>query len=330
MGEEVEVIEGGITFMEMVTKLGLFELADPLIEFAYSTEERRLLETGDDDNPHGQLWHTSFHASSFPAGRDGGVNEKPYCGRQAIYDLMNVPSPDIIEPMGRSIMDAGKDAELQIMRRLHRAGLLISADPDADVQTGFVLPQFWLTGNTDGIMLPPDWNKGHVLETKGKDHDVIAQMRMGVVPPDPYHIAQLKVYIWMAHRCSKKLWPHLEPVTSGSLIYFSRARPRHTAEFLIDLDFDFIREGLLNLIAWKRAFLAGELPARPKGWRWTEDPCDWCAYKKHLCRPDERDGVTRIEDSALIAYAKSIRPDYDHKAVIETVKARWEGEQKED
>ena len=62
-----------------------------------------------DDAPHGKKWHTSFHASQFP-GYDG-------CARQQLYSLLDVPDEEPTPAWLIGISDAGKDLEVQFVRR---------------------------------------------------------------------------------------------------------------------------------------------------------------------------------------------------------------------
>src|SRR6266542_4190964 len=61
--------------------------------------------------------------TSFTASKVGG---EPRCARQALYRLMNVPSPEPIDPKGVAIMRQGMAAEDQIVYRWGRAGLTIA------------------------------------------------------------------------------------------------------------------------------------------------------------------------------------------------------------
>jgi hypothetical protein len=313
-------VNTGISRSELFAKLGVMRLADSLIDSAYTFVEQEILRENLEGSPHGTPWHTSFHASAFPG-------KERECGRAAIYSLMDVPTLDEISNDSRALMDVGKDVETQIVRRLERYGVLISASPDDAVQTNFTLPEYWLTGNTDAVVLNPGWKKGHVLEFKGKDHDKIMQMRTGLLEPDEYHIAQCKAYISLANIFSHTLWPDLEPVNTGTLIYFSRQRPRVTAEFFFEIDHTFFELGLSRLRAWQQHFLDGTLPEHPFGGKeWSKEPCGWCAYKRDVCKVDWKAGVTKLEDSVAHEHARKIRPSYDYTTIREAVLARWSKE----
>lgn len=301
---------------EMFHRLGLINVVDPIVQKACEEYEQKAWEQGLDSSPHGFPWHTSFHASSFP-----GDDPKP-CGRKAIYELMDVPSEGPLDPAVRAMGNVGKYLELELVKIWQEAGILLSTDGD-EYQTGFVFPTYWLTGNTDAIILPPGWNRPHVVEVKGKDDDVVTKMRMGVRSYDEEHRRQLLAYIAGFHWYSSIFWPDLEPVTSGSLYYVSRSRPRNTMEYYFDLDTEFFEQGLKKIQEWQLDYIAGILPARDKAWKWTETPCKWCKFKKHVCKPDYKAKIGSIEDSHAIEYSKSVNPNYSYEDRRAKVLERW-------
>src|ERR1044072_7487833 len=200
------LVTDSLTRTEFMSRVGLIKIVEPMIEDAYDLEELKIWEGDLDSSPHGHHWSTSFHASSFPG-------DDPYaCPRQALYGLMNVPSGGPVDRRGRMFMDAGKNLELELQRRFGKAGWLLTNDQTAgeEFQTGFVDEFTWLTGNPDLIVLPPGWDRGHVVEVKGKGVrrpprykqliDPIAEMASLQEDPTPKHIKQLGAYIGMANR----------------------------------------------------------------------------------------------------------------------------------
>jgi hypothetical protein len=349
----------GTTREEFFGQLGQFRLVDPVIRQAYLEVEKSIMAEDLEGSPHGDVWHTSFHASEFP-----GDDERA-CGRYALYSMMNVPQVDEIDDCGRAIMDAGKDAEMQQVRRLYRAGFLISAHPDEDRQTGWMEPQSFLTGNTDGIQVLPFAGTGRILEFKGKDGKVIDEMRLGTKKPDTWHIKQVNAYIGMGNamggiefgRCRESGRCYIQPgpyqpaifcpihgysqhcwelatlgaIEDGTLLYFARERPRtHTHEFHFKLDPRYLEAGRARLRLWMSMLQRGELPhdpaakRHPFGWMWSIDPCDYCPYKKHVCKPDWKAGITRLEDSHMHEFSRRVslayRPDEARLATLR----RWE------
>lgn len=289
---------------------------------AYLKEEIEIWEQDLLNAPHGTPWHTSLHASAFPG------DDHFACGRKALYGLMNIPQAEPFPAHVRAMGDAGKDIELQIIRRLAKAGILLSADQTDgdDVQTGFVDQAFWLTGNMDAVILPPKWKSPHVVEIKSKSHKVLEEMRSGRRGPDPEHRRQILTYIGLAHELDlHKRWyqKRLGPVKDGTLYYVSRDSPRTVHEFYFEYDAEFMAKGRERLTEWIALFKEAKLPERPKAWRWTEPPCRYCSVKK-LCKADNKEKITDLNDSVAIAFAKQIRPWYDPMITRQAVLDRWD------
>lgn len=340
--------------------MGAIRNVDPVVEAAYEFLEQRAFRDQEDDSPHGSPWFTSFHASSFPG------NDPRACGRQEIYSMMDIPANAPFNRRGRTIMDAGKDIEYQLVKRLHDAGYLLSAAPWAEIQTGFVDKETWLTGNCDAIILHRGSLKPFVVEVKTKSEEHVKEMQGLTRDADPKHVNQAKTYVGEAHdklpemmptvmRCpntqavaimnpkpnpfkkgkDKFICPihrhpdclqevELEPCTEGAIYYLSRDNPWNTFEFFIEYDPEFMKVGKERLKAWREAYLSGTLPPHPFGGKeWSKSPCQYCKFKKHACKPDDKAGITRLEDSHAIPYAKKIRPDYDFNTKREQVIERW-------
>lgn len=314
-----------VSRFQLFAKLGLIKVVEPTTQAAYTTVAENEWRSEFLESPHGTPWHTSFHASQFPGGDDRS------CARKALYSLMNIPRPKPIDRGGRTVMAAGRGIEYELVKTFHDAGVLLSAGPDDPVQTGFVDPEHWLTGNTDAVILPEGWTRGHVVEVKSKDHDVVVAMRNGERGPDPEHIRQLKTYIGMANEASTALWPDLDPPETGSIYYLSRNRPNITAEFFYHMDDDIIADGKAKLATWKDMFINDELPARPHDWMWTAEPCKYCQYKnlkledgtKAGCKQDDLDDVTKLSESSTIRFASELNTEYEYDLAKTAVLARW-------
>lgn len=353
----------GLTRMEFWSRLGAIKIVDAMTDFAYEMTEKDIWLNDKGNSPHGEPWHTSFHASSFPG-------DDPYaCGRAAQYTMMNLPSPEPTSRWLRMLGDSGKAIEHEVVSRWGQVGGLLSEDTmkSGELQTGFVDPDYWLTGNCDAITIPHGWNRGHVVEVKSKALKVVQEMRMGQRGPDDKHVNQVKTYIGLAHetfhlrnpilKMCQDTWAvalkipqpdgshnwacpfhgenasclfdlEMQPVRDGTIYYLARDDPSITYEFFYGLDKRFIDIGRERLAEWRTAFRNGDLIPRPDDWMWSKAPypCRYCPFKKHACKPDDKDHVSRLEDSHGIEYARSIRPNYDydetHKAVID----RWEKE----
>lgn len=303
---------------ELFARLGMNKpIVEPLLEAIYKVEEEQIWREDLQSNPHGQHWHESFHASSFPG------DDPKACGRKAIYTLMNIPAMAPTDRAGRAVMDAGKDIERQVVKRFERSGLLLTPGPDADYQMGFEDEKHWLTGSPDLIINTPRLNRPHPIEIKTKDHDAIQKMQAGMKSYDPAHRIQVLTYIGLTKEKSKELWPELDECKDGTIYYLSRNRPDVSHEFKFEYNAEFMKKGRVKLASWKEHFLNETLPERPKSWRWTEPPCKWCPLKK-VCKEDYKDGVRKLSDSNTINHAKEVRGEYDYKLTRQDVILRWE------
>ena len=301
------------SFIELVTRLGAYTPASSALDHAY-----RVAELDEGDSPHGWPWHTSFHASDLPPDLDRA------CTRRMVLGLMGLPDTDVPDPEGRAIMDAGKDIERQIVRRYHRAGMLLSAPPDEPIQTGFALASHWLTTSVDAVVLLPGWNRGHVVEVKGKDNerDAFNKLAKGEVLPEPEYVAQLQCEINMANIASPAMWPDLEPVETGSLLFVNRARPGRRLEFVYEMDRPWFDRLLDRLLQARAGFQTGFLPEHPfDGKGWSEEPCAWCPYKKHYCKPAWKRELTRLEQVAEMVTETGMEYDYNERRTA--VLMRW-------
>jgi CRISPR/Cas system-associated exonuclease Cas4 (RecB family) len=294
---------------------------DSLTERAYREQGERVHRENLDAAPHGQQWHTSFHASQFPP-------EVRPCGRKAMYELMGIPPEKPAEPWLVAVADAGKDIEVQIVRRWQGMGWLLSAPPDSEFQTSFVDPDTWLSCSIDAALDLRSANGYDAVlpaDVKGKDHDVVTQIRSGRRGPDEGHVRQVLVQTALCRMHHEEMgWDKLglKPAKGASLLYVSRQRPGHRHEVYVEWDEERFDAGVRVLREWRRLFEAGELPPRVPAWKWTEAPCRWCDFKE-VCKFDLRKGVEKLGDSTAIAMAQDVRPSYDFETAIAAVLERW-------
>lgn len=319
-----------LTRNEFFSRLQLIRTIDPVTERAFKESEEAQWRNQEDDSPHGNPWHVSFHASQFPG------DDPKACPRQALYRMMDLPAAEPFTRKGRTVMDAGKGIEVTLVTAWHRAGILLSAAPDDPIQTGFEEPEAWLTGSVDSIIKPYNWNKPVPVEIKTKYQRDIDAMKTGRRGPDEKHVSQLKVQLAMVRKIQDKEWPGLDPLTHGYIYYLSRDEPSDTAEFRVDLDQRFYEIGMERLRQWRNWFEQEHLPeldpgkrgskfGHPNGWRWSHLPCAWCPFKK-TCQLDFREGVTELPQSVGIERAKLVRPHYDYSAARKRVLNRWKDE----
>jgi len=307
---------------EFFTRLQLTRTIEPVTVRAYQEVEAQRWRDNAGNSPHGHPWHVSFHASQFPG------SDPMACARQALYRMMDFPDAEPFSRNSRTVMEAGKAIEVELVRTWHEAGILLSAPPDEKIQTGFELPEAWLTGSVDAIIKPYNWNKPVPVEIKTKYQKDIDEMLLGR-GPDASHVSQLKVQLAFVRMYQKDLWPGLDPVTHGFIYYLSRDRPSSTAEFRVDYDPTFFALGVERLKAWKAYFQEDYLPEikpskrHPMGWKWSYPPCQWCPFKK-TCKIDFQERVGALSESRGIERARLVRPNYDAEFARLRVLARWE------
>jgi hypothetical protein len=292
---------------------------------AYEDLEEKIWRENLESSPHGRPWFTSFHASSFPD------KEKP-CGRKLLYTMMDIPNEKPNSPFLRAVADIGQAVEYQIVYRWGVAGLTLGAPvPEFDgarmEQAKFKDPETWLTGSMDAILdLRPEWDAVVPVDVKSKAHDVVEDMRNKRKSYEQKHYLQVQAYLYFCNLFHEKMgWDKmgLKPATGGFIYYASRQDPRTTAEFWIPIDWDLINNGVEFLKEQKENFLNGKLPERPKDWKWTEEPCKWCVYKKHACKPDYKNKITELKNSNAINFAKTLRSLYNFDEIKEEVEKAW-------
>lgn len=286
-----------------------------------------------ESSPHGAPWSTSFHASRFPGNPDTA------CARQALYGLLNIPEGAPVNQHNRAIMDAGKALEQEYVSRWEEDGVLLSRPPTDQYQTGFKDEEYWLTGNLDAVIRPEGWSRGHVVEIKGKDHEVITEMKYGRRSYDEQHYYQLQAYLGFLQENSFVLYDDYykrkniqdgglsDVVDSGSILYVSRQRPRYTHEFTFDFEPAIWDSGVASLLEWKNYFIKGELPPRNPDWKWLDQPCKYCPFKR-ICKLDDRKHIDTLVGSHATREAKKLRPKYNYSKQRTEVLKRWSEDDK--
>ena len=298
------------------------KIVDELTDAAYEFVLKRKFEEDLDNSPHGHPWHTSFHASQFPLEKEFG------CPRKAVYRLANFSEP---EPPSRWLVglgEAGKAIEVSLTKKWHELGVLISPPPTEPIQLGAEDDEAWLTCSFDSVLLPFGWNRPLPVEVKSKALEKVREMIMGDRKPDENHIAQLKVQLYFLSKHQSEWWPNLDPVTHGVIYYVARDDPKVTKEFNVPLDIPWVEERIDLLKDWKQKFLDEEIAQtqdkkHPLGWKWSEPPCQYCPFKRDICKPDWQEGITDLSESSGIARTTKLRTAYSYASARETVIDRW-------
>ncbi len=263
---------------------------------------------------------TSFFASNFPAGAK-------HCGRKAIYSLIDVPPKEPMSPFLRGIVEVGKSVEEQIVDRWIKAGIMLTGLDGDPKQIRFEDDETWLSGAADAVMdLRPKLDSVAPVDVKSKTSRILDEMIAGERSYDEKHYAQVQAYIYLCRKYHVEMgWEDLglKPAKSGFIFYTSREEPTKTKQFYVEANDNLIDEAIVSLKDWKEHYLSGTLPERPKSWRWTFEPCKWCEFKKDVCKPDDKDGITDIQDSHAIEFSTNLRKDYDLEKTKEKVMNRW-------
>lgn len=323
------------TRTELFKKAGLINPGtgpdlDAVTEQAYLVQEEKEHAKGNARPPGGR----AFYASMFP----GGEEEKR-CARLALYNMVGAPNPEPIKPAGRAVIESGKAVEKQIVWRWGQMGLLLGGIdvPDKEYkymnQLGFNDPDLWLSGYADAVLdLRPRWKYVLPVDIKSKSHEKITNMRSGELPRyEDDHYKQVQAYLYLCRKYHEYLGFDKEgllPAKGGIIYYVSRDNPRFTHTAYIEYDEPFVNAGIQRLTEWKEMFLTDTLPERPKEWRWTQPPCQWCPLKKH-CKQDIRDGVEKISESNAVKLAEKLIPNYDIEKVRKEVMKRWQSTPKQ-
>ena len=329
-----------LTRNELWNRLQLVRVLDPVTDAAYKHVEEIKHREQLDDDPHGHPWHVSFHASRFPG------DEATACPRAALYGLMDFAREASdrkarslpFDRASRTIMAAGKGIELELVQTYADAGILLSARPEEEIQTGFQWRPAWLTGSVDCVIQWPGTQMAVPIEIKTKYQEAIDEMKLGKRGPDLSHIFQLKVQLALVNisMAQGQIWKEYTPPTHGFIYYLSRDRPSDTAEFRVDYDLKFFERGVERLQKWIEFFKEDVLPEAPKGKRttnfghpmggagmkWSQLPCAWCDYKK-TCQLDFRQSNFKLSESVGIDRTKAAREHYDPEAARQRVFDRW-------
>lgn len=311
---------------------------EPMTEEAYRKMEEDLWRQVAADEGHNEAWHISFHGSNFP-----GHNPN-WCPRAALYGMMNFPARDPWKRRLRISAETGKALERQMMTRWHYHGVLLTPPPNADEtdssdQLRYEYPELMMTGTVDGVLRSLYDNLRPVpVEVKSKYDEVIEAMLNGLRGPDPDHVAQCKTEIAFVRVMMERglLWPgtDLKLPEYGVIYYMSRDDAERTAEFRIDYDPHWYEMGVKVLALAKECWDNDVLPSTPDekerkrhpmgpGWKWSEGACQYCDYKRDICRPDHKYDVKTLTGSNGCRIAKRIRGEYDVDLVRAAVEKRW-------
>lgn len=320
--------------LQLFNTLGIVKSGPDLnaiTEQAYLVDEEKVYRENLNNAPHGNPWHTSFHASSFPGGDD------PSCARKALYTLMDIPYDAATSSRLRGQAEVGQAIESQVVWRWMKQGWMLGEKGHMEApkswrsympQLGLVDPDTWLTGSVDAALdIRPRYDRVLPVDLKTKSEAVIKEMQTGLRDYLQKDYAQVQTYIYLILKNWDNLpWESmgLKKPTHGAIFYMSRDNPRGSNwQAYFPYDAEYVQAGIDRLVEWQQLFIDDKLPPRPPEWKWTEEPCKWCVFKKH-CKKDVKDDINRLSRSHAIKFAKSIRPNYDPAQKRKEVLDRWQ------
>lgn len=303
---------------ELFERAGILEPSGPRLHKrtikAYMAYEQDQLGEG--------FFHSSFWGGAFPA------VEKP-CGRKAMYNLMNLPKTDPASPKLAGTSHQGLAAEAFVTARWAAAGMSLVQPVGTKKRSQLRLKDktVWLSTAIDDVLdLRPDWDCATPVDVKSKADRIIDDMKLGGTMWQPEHRAQVICYTYLIRKFHVELGYAklgLRPAEGGFIYYVSRDNPAHGIEFWVEYDEEEVDVALSLLAEWRENYIEGILPPRDKSWRWMEQPCKWCDFKK-ICKEDNRNGIERLEDSVALPLALVADPQYNFGEVKEQVIKRWE------
>jgi hypothetical protein len=351
----------GMTRFEVWNRLGRMQVVEPMLDAASLEFEEFRWRNGEPD-PHGRPWHVSMHASAAPVGdrwcprkliyglADFPENEPFSPMLRGTMTVGSAVEHDMVERLGFAGRLLSAPLESKVQTSFEDADIWLTGSPDL-----VVLPYRW---NRPHILEAKTKDHDVVAEMKAgyrkwdDDHALQLQAYIGLG-------AAVSKMLWPSAVVCKHTWRvaepglekvidamvckdhgihadsgclieiDLEPLQTGSLFYNSRDRPNAPGK-KIEYFFDF------NEAAYERArrrlaevrahFEAGTIPPHPFGGKgWSEQPCRFCPMKRETCKPDHKAGVTRLEESNGIEWAKQVRGGYSLDVVRDRIAKEWEG-----
>lgn len=260
---------------------------------------------------------------------------------------------DLVERLGWSgrILSAPATAERQT--RFEDADVWLGGSPDI-----VVLPYRWNRPHVIEVKTKDHeviidmknglrtWDPGHRLQCHGYinlGHEVSPQLwpevvvcrdtwKLALAQPNEQGDLDELSYMCRVHgeplvpgACLRRL--ELEPITTGSIVYHSRNRPGNVRqEYFFERDPSFMVRSRRLLGQVRAAFEEGKIPDHPfEGKEWSQRPCQWCEFKKHICKPDCAKGIKALNESHGVPFTREVRGSYDLGRSYGAVVSRWRG-----
>lgn len=334
---------------------------EPMLMSAYRDEELRVWRGDLESSPHGAAWHTSFHASSIPGddpyacGRRAiyelmnpvGQPIEPWL--RGWFDLGKALELEWVRRFAYAgqLLSADQTAGDE-----HQTGFVddeywLSGSPDL-----LILPPRWRRSHAVEVKTTSHEKVEAMLadptNTPNSHEKYLRQLKAYLalsneLPFAPeVDVCRLSGRLLREGSCAQgplgeyRLPYHqgqckvdriqLSPPIDGTLAYSSREKPLTIACYWVNLDPAFIAASRAKLAEWKDSFLRGELPLHPRNderAKWSVEPCQYCSFKKDICKPDFTKKITQLSESHLITYNQTYRPGYSYEATRQAVLDRW-------
>lgn len=349
-----------VSRMELFQALGRISVVEKMVDDAATYAAQLAWRQRHLDDPHGELWFTSMHVSSFPGG-----DPRP-CPRYHAYEMMAFATTDPLPQKASAAGVVGTAIEAWVVDLLDLDHRLLSARNDAQHQIVIEDADHWLTGSPDLVVLPPFWNRPLVIEKKSAYLEQVQEMRALQRGCFPKHARQCQGYVDLGHHVSRELWPsavvcrhtwriaepgnepvidamvcvdhgihadsgclieiELQPIESGVVLYSARDNPELRASWFFEHDEERFQRGLAVLRRAQEAYATDTIPPHPFGGKqWSAEPCRYCKFKKNVCKPDQLDKITKLTESHGVRWSGDVYGHYDPARIRERVLERWRG-----
>lgn len=348
--------------MELFARLGRITVVQSMVDSAFaSASENEWRETLGED-PHGQPWFTSMHVSSFPGDDSRACARKHVYSMMGFAKTKQMPQNAIAAGVIGSAVEDWVTNLLDFDGRLlsasagskHQIGLedadhWLTGSPDM-----IVLPPFWnrplviekKTAYADVVDEMRSLKRGcvpaHARQCRGYvglGHHLSKELwPSAVVCKHSWRLAEqgnepvIDAMVCAEHGINADsgclIEIELQPITQGVVLYSSRDHAENRASWYFEHDEAWFQKGLATLRRAQEHYATDTIPPHPFGGKqWSAPPCQWCDYKKDVCKPDHQGGVTKLTESHGVEWSRAVYGEhgYDPDAVRRAVLERWRG-----
>jgi hypothetical protein len=348
--------------MELWSRLGRITVAEAMLDSAAAYRAEHEWRHSQHDSPHGQSWFTSMHVSRFPGADPRACDRALAYEMMAFADAepmpQKVPAAGIIgvaiEDWEVSLLDfdgrllsTKADAEHQV--GFEDADHWLTGSPDI-----IVLPPFWnrplvieakgekLERVEDMRALKRSYWPKHARQCRGYvgmgqrispllwPFAIVCRHTWRLAEPGAEPVIDAMVCrdhgIHADSGCLITI--DLQPIKDGVLLYSARDNPEIRASFYFEHDEAWFQKGLAVLERAQGHYAHDRIPPHPFGGKqWSAKPCQYCGYKKNVCKPDHQAGTSALTESHGVAWSREVYGEhaYDPMRIRQQVLDRWRG-----